>query len=205
MKKISLLLLLGALSLTSTPAAAQKTFLFGDPDTYIIALRDSYDENTFNVYDGKLLISGKPMGYIRTTRKYTNFILSLQWRWVDHASDGGIYMFLDDNNVVWPKGLQMQMAPDGLGSLMGTVAMEGVAPEKNFYRKPIISSSTHEKAVGKWNKTEIRCKDGHITVHITVHKVNEAVTPARSGYIGFQSEGGPMEMRNIIVRPYYTD
>ena len=83
--------------------------------------------------------------------------------------------------------------------------MEGVAPEKNFYRKPIISSSTHEKAVGKWNKTEIRCKDGHITVHINGHKVNEAVTPARSGYIGFQSEGGPMEMRNIIVRPYYTD
>lgn len=192
------MLLLGVL-MAATSCSTQGPSLFGGTESYVVKLREGDGSQTFKVGGNRLQVSGTPYGYIRTTQKYSNFSLSLQWRWVGRATDGGIFVFLQDGDKVWPGGLQMQMAPSSLGMLMGSVPMEGVESQKGFYRKSIIGSSTWEKPVGKWNKTVIRCKDGHVTVFINGHKVNEAQCTVGSGYIGFQSEGGPMEMRHISL------
>lgn len=199
MKKINLFAVLFGVLVGATSCTTSRPSFFGAPGSYVVTLREGDGSGTFRTEGNKLWVSGTPYGYIRTTRKYSDFNLSVQWRWVGRATDGGIFVFLQDGDKVWPSGLQMQMAPSGLGVLMGGVPMEGVEAPNGFYRKPVISGSSHEKPVGKWNKTEIRCKDGHVTVLINGYKVNEAVCGVRSGYIGFQSEGGPMEFRHIRV------
>ena len=54
-----------------------------------------------------------------------------------------------------------------------------------------------EKPVGEWNEADITCKGGKITVYINGELQNEATSEYKNGYIALQSEGGPIEFRNI--------
>lgn len=192
-----LLLLCAAVSSCSNDEGSA---LLGGPETYRITLQEGDTTGTFRV-DGKTLkISGTPKGYLRTTKQYDNFTLSCRWRWVGRSSDGGIYVYLQDGDRVWPDGVQMQMASDGLGVIMGGIALEGVEPDSGFYRKPILTETSGEKPVGRWNKTVIVSQNGHLDIYLNDVKVNEAQCAARSGYIGFQSEGGPMEICDLTIK-----
>ena len=77
------------------------------------------------------------------------------------------------------------------------IALEGV--EGPFCRKAPICEGNPEKADGEWNETIIVCKGGHIRATVNGVLANEAVAAATEGYIGFQSEGGPIEFRNIYI------
>ena len=56
-----------------------------------------------------------------------------------------------------------------------------------------------EKPVGEWNEADITCKGGKITVYINGELQNEATSDYKNGYIALQSEGGPIEFRNIYL------
>lgn len=201
MKRIlqfSLFLLL--LTAFSSCRSREGRALLGDPETYHITLLEGDTTQTFHVSGHTLKISGTPKGYLRTTKQYGNFILSFRWRWVGRSSDGGIYVYLRDGDRVWPDGVQMQMASDGLGVIMGGIALEGVEPDSGFYRKPIVTETSGEKPVGEWNKTVIVSRNGHLDIYLNDVKINEAQCDARSGYIGFQSEGGPMEIKDLMIK-----
>jgi hypothetical protein len=49
------------------------------------------------------------------------------------------------------------------------------------------------------DKPVITCQGGHITCTVNGVLVNEAIATATEGYIGFQSEGGALEFRDIWV------
>lgn len=70
-----------------------------------------------------------------------------------------------------------------------------------FYKKELVNETQVEKPAGEWNQTEITCKGGHVTVTINGVMVNEVDCEAHEGYIGFQSEGGPQEFRNVYLTP----
>lgn len=176
--------------------------LLGGPETYSVTLQEGDTAGTFRVDGASLRISGKPKGYLRTTKRYTDFTLRCRWRWTGQPVDGGIYVYLQDGDRVWPDGVQMQMAPDALGMLMGGIAMDGVKADSGFYRKPILTATAGEKPAGEWNKTVIVSRNGHLDVYLNDTKVNEAQCAATSGYIGFQSEGGPMEFSNLTIEEH---
>ena len=56
-----------------------------------------------------------------------------------------------------------------------------------------------EKPVGEWNDMDFLCKGGEIKVWLNGVLVNTAKCDATEGYIGIQSEGGPMDFRNIYL------
>lgn len=166
-----------------------------------VVLKEPENDNepTFSA-EGKILhISGKPFGYIRTEEKYSDYTLHLEWRWAgEDGVDGGIFHFLQGEDKVWPLGVQLQMTPRDMGLLMGGIPMDGA--EGPFYRKPRLVEDSPEKPVGEWNEMEFVCRKGVIKAFLNGVLVNEARCAATEGFIGIQSEGGAMDIRNIRIR-----
>lgn len=159
---------------------------------------ETFDGETFSVRDSVLHVTGKPFGYLRTEKKYSDYRLHLEWRWAGaEAVDGGVFNRLQDGDKVWPLGVQLQMTPKDMGVLMGGIKIEGL--EGPFYKKDRIVEEIAELPVGEWNEMEFLCKGGSIKVWLNGVLVNEAVCDALDGYIAIQSEGGPMDFRNIYL------
>ena len=159
---------------------------------------ETFDGETFSVSEGLLKVTGKPFGYIRTEKKYSDYRLHLEWRWAGaEAVDGGVFNRLQDGDKVWPLGVQLQMTPKDMGVLMGGIKIEGL--DGPFYKKDRIVQESPELPVGEWNEMEFLCEGGSIKAWLNGVLVNEAVCDALDGYIAIQSEGGPMEFRNIFL------
>lgn len=170
-----------------------KTVVKDDTDAYSGA-------STFTAEEGVMHVSGQPFGYIRTEKKYTDYRLHLEWRWAgDKGIDGGIFNRLQDGDKVWPLGVQLQMTPKDMGVLMGGIPIEGI--EGPFYKKDRVVEESPEKPVGEWNEMEFLCKGKEMKVWLNGVLVNEAVCESTDGYIAIQSEGGPMDFRNIYLIP----
>ena len=159
---------------------------------------ETFEGETFFVQDSVLHVTGKPFGYLRTEKKYSDYRLHLEWRWAGaEAVDGGVFNRLQDGDKVWPLGVQLQMTPKDMGVLMGGIKLEGI--EGPFYKKDRIVAESPEKPLGQWNEMEFLCEGGSIKVWLNGVLVNEAVCDALDGYIAIQSEGGPMDFRNIFL------
>ena len=61
---------------------------------------------------------------------------------------------------------------------------------------------SNEKPAGEWNSYDIVCDNGAIRIVVNGAVQNGGIkaNPA-SGQIALQSEGGPIEFRNIYVQP----
>ena len=182
----------------------KKVYLFNgkNMDGWKVVLKEEADAfsgaSTFSVENEVIHITGQPFGYARTEKKYSNYLLHLEWRWAGPKGvDGGVFNYLQDGDKVWPQGVQLQMTPKDMGMLMGGIPIEGI--EGPFYRKERIVAESPEKPVGEWNEMEFLCKDGHIKCWLNGVLVNEAVCDVTDGYIAVQSEGGSMEFRNIYL------
>ena len=73
-------------------------------------------------------------------------------------------------------------------------------PEPGRLDKNLTDGS--EKPVGEWNRLEITCKSATIRVKVNGDLVNEATNcSVTRGAICLQSEGAPIEFRNIRIKP----
>lgn len=204
MKATQTIALIAVSVLLLLSCSGKKVSLFnGDNlDGWKVVLKEDTDAitgaSTFSAGDGVIHVTGSPFGYIRTEKKYSDYLLHVEWRWAgDKAVDGGIFNYLQDGDIVWPTGVQLQMTPKDMGMLMGGIPIDGV--EGPFYRKERTVTDNPEKPVGEWNEMEFLCKGGNITVSLNGITINEGRCKATEGYIGLQSEGGAMEFRNIYV------
>ena len=182
----------------------KKVYLFNgkNMDGWKVVLKEEADAfsgaSTFSVENEMIHITGQPFGYARTEKKYSNYLLHLEWRWAGPKGvDGGVFNYLQDGDKVWPQGVQLQMTPKDMGMLMGGIPIKGI--EGPFYRKERIVAESPEKPVGEWNEMEFLCKDGQIKCWLNGVLVNEAVCDVTDGYIAVQSEGGSMDFRNIYL------
>lgn len=182
----------------------KKVYLFNgkNMDGWKVVLKEEADAfsgaSTFSVENEVIHITGQPFGYARTEKKYSNYLLHLEWRWAGPKGvDGGVFNYLQDGDKVWPQGVQLQMTPKDMGMLMGGIPIEGI--EGPFYRKERIVAESPEKPVGEWNEMEFLCKDGQIKCWLNGVLINEAVCDVTDGYIAVQSEGGSMDFKNIYL------
>ncbi len=183
----------------------RKVYLFNGEnlDGWKTVLRDDPDAitgpSTFSAKDGVIYITGTPFGYIRTEKVFSNYKLHLEWRWAgEESADGGVFHFLQGADKVWPQGIQFQMTSKDMGFLMGGIPIEGVEGP-SFYRKARLVEESPEKPLGEWNDLDFECKEGVVKAWLNGVLVNEAKCQASEGYIGIQSEGGPIEFRNIYL------
>ena len=164
---------------------------------------DTSPGTTFKVQDGMVLNTGSPHGYAYPLKKFWNFTLRLQYRFLpypgmesddDLFTNTGYLLFITKHDV-WPRTLEVQ----GKNDFEMSLAMGANESTFTFDDAARIRA---RKPAGQWNSVEIVSKDGQVwtylngtlITHVTKHPFTEA------GYIGFQVESGPVQWRNIRIK-----
>jgi hypothetical protein len=175
--------------------------------TYHLEKPDVKPETVWSIKDGVLRCTGQPVGYLVTKRdNFENFKLSLEWRWPGKGGNNGALVHVTSPGAlgVWPKCFEVQLQSGTAGELwvIGTT-LQITQPNTHIEdrrHKNLITGA--EKPLGKWNKMEIVCLGNQIWVNVNGYLVNYATNLSQQrGAIALQSEGTPIEYRNITLSP----
>jgi hypothetical protein len=203
-----------AASQPSTAAKAVEPIqLFNGKDltgwTHVLDKPEVRMEDVWSVQEGVLQCKGQPVGYIRTVRNdFENYVLTLEWRWPAGTPGGNNGVLVHTSTPgrlgIWPKSIEVQLQKDHAGDfwVIGTeLDVENEAARKQG-RRHLNLTDNSEKPMGEWNKFEITCKGNEIIVKVNGELVNHATNcDVTSGAISLQSEGAPIEYRNIVLTP----
>lgn len=161
---------------------------------------------TWSIKDDVIRCEGRPAGYMRTERDYANYLFHVEWRWPERGGNSGALVHTVGADRVWPKSLECQLASGSAGDfwVIGGVRIEQHAKGGKRVNgrnvKKLRESS--EKTLGQWNAYDIICRDDWVVVLVNGVLQNMATKCSeKSGKICLQSEGAPIEFRNIYVEP----
>ncbi len=163
-----------------------------------------YKKDAWKVRDGEIYCSGKPTGFLRTKKEYSDFKLTFEWRWPDKPGNSGVLLHMSDQDKVWPLCVEAQLMNNRAGDLigMGCKFNENKAKKDGPISYTPRMNDSNEKESGGWNSYEIVCDDDAVELKINGLYQNKATgVSIRKGYIGFQSEGVPIIFRNIKLTP----
>lgn len=165
-------------------------------------IAESAPAGIWSVHDGVIFCKGKPNGFLRSKKVYRNFVLRAEWRfepegWVgapEKWPNAGFFIFANEIKDTWPRSLEVQGYHGEAGSLFGVRGgkVEGAK------RGPFVKN---RPPLGSWDKYEITARDGRVTVVLNGALVNEGhdADPAE-GNVCLQSEGWPVQYRNIFIK-----
>jgi hypothetical protein len=190
--------------MTSCTGGAEKVQLFNGTDLsgweFILAEgSDVPAAEVFTVKDGNIHVAGQPFGYMRTSSKYADYTLHVEWRWVGEGTNSGIFQRVQDGDKLWPNAIECQLCSGKAGDfvMLGGSKIEEMECVEEY---PVFERvGDYEKPVGEWNVAEIVCKGNKITVYVNGKLQNECTCDSTEVYIALQSEGGPLEFRNVYI------
>lgn len=181
-----------------------KTALFNGKDLagWVCVLDEKSNTPASEVYgvkDGNIYIAGNPFGYMRTDKKYGDYKLHVEWRWVGEGTNSGLFQRVQDGDGLWPNAIECQLCNGKAGDfvMLGGSKISEIECKGQFPIKE--RNGDYEKPVGEWNTAEIICQGKSITVYINGELQNQCTCETSEGYIALQSEGGPIEFRNIYI------
>lgn len=160
----------------------------------------------WSVAEGVMRCEGKPVGYMRTVDSFQNYKLHVEWRWPEKPSNSGVLLHRQGKDQSFPRCIEAQLKSGNAGDLVmmsgGTLTVDGKEIVAKKFAVAKKKQSSNEKPIGQWNSYDIVCDDGAITIMINGVVQNEGIKakPA-SGQIALQSEGAPIEFRNIYLEP----
>jgi hypothetical protein len=132
----------------------------------------------------------------------------LQWRWPGGGGNSGVFVHVVGPDKIWPKGVEAQLMADHAGDfwlvdgaqLTIDAARQDKGTPRHYYR--VEAKEKIEKPVGDWNQYEITCQGDEIKLVVNGHVVNEGTkSELTKGRILLQSEGTPIQFRNIEIEP----
>ena len=159
-------------------------------------------KDAWSVKDGVMANKGKPTGYIRTKKDFTNYILRVQYRYLAQGN-GGVLLRMVGPDKVWPRSIEAQGQYRSAGDIwnIDKFPMKTAADRTNG-RHTAKKHPSNEKEVGGWNQYEITMDGPKLELKVNGLVQNTAKecweTP---GKICLQSEGSPMEFRNLVLIP----
>ena len=165
--------------------------------------------DVWSVKEGVLACKGEPRGYIRTERDdYENYVLKLQWRFPAGTKGGNSGILLHTSTPgaigIWPKSLEAQLNHLNAGDIwvIGETCEIENAAERVKGRRHLNLTDDSEKPIGEWNQYEIICDGDDIKIKVNGVLVNHVTKcSATKGAICLQSEGAPIEFREIGLTP----
>lgn len=191
-----------ALALGSCGGNARTELFNGKDLAGWVCVVDSLGEvpagEVFTVRDGNVRIAGQPFGYMRTARQYGDYRLHAEWRWIGEATNSGIFQRVQAGDRLWPEAVECQLQAGRAGDLLGLggAAIDGAEQNGRISIKRRAGGDC-ERPAGEWNRAEIVCVGGYMAVYINGELQNECTGLRCRGHIALQSEGGPVEFRNI--------
>jgi Domain of Unknown Function (DUF1080) len=195
----------------STPPRVRETgvHLFNGRDFtgFTFCMKNDADPMlTWSVTNGVIHCTGQPTGYLRTTQVFSNYFLTVEWRFIKvapKADNTGVLVHIQSPDKVWPMCVQVQGKHNRQGDLFLMAGAESKEHKGKDANTPIpFRGDSMEKPVGEWNTADTICLHHKITSFINGHFMNETTEcTLDSGFIGIQSEGGDIEIRSIIFSP----
>ena len=155
------------------------------------------------VRDGAIGCTGQPNGFLRSKKKFRNFILRAEWRFQEGYTprpeeegwpNAGFFIHAQEVKNGWPVSLEVQGHFGEAGSLFGVRGGKITGAK----RGRIVEA---RPKFGSWDKYEIKSVNGRITVVLNGAVVNDGTDAwPQEGNICLQSEGWPVFYRNIEVK-----
>jgi hypothetical protein len=170
---------------------------------------------TWSVRDGLIHCTGHPTGALRTPREYENFILELEWRHLSSGGNSGVFIWASPiaaPGVPFLRGIEVQVLDHGFnvpGKNQWYTTHGDVFPIHGATMKPFgrhngmrsFPSEERSKGTPEWNHYRIVCDHGVIRLHVNGKEVSGGEEcNYRKGYLGLESEGAPVEFRNIRIK-----
>ncbi len=160
---------------------------------------DAKSVDVFKLKDRNIYIAGNPFGYIYTENQYSSYRLHAEWRWVGEGTNSGIFLHVQNPDIMWPKAIECQLCAGKAGDivLLGGARIFDIESKEAFPIKPRYGD--FEKPAGEWNEAEIVSDGRRVAIYINGELANECILMHNKGHIALQSEGGPIEFRNIYL------
>jgi hypothetical protein len=176
---------------------------------------------TWSVRDGMIHCTGRPTGALRTARQYENFILEVEWRHLTSGGNSGVFIWgtpIAAPGVPFLRGIEVQVLDHGYaekyekqtGKKSDWFTTHGdVFPIHGATMKPFgrhngdrsFPSEERSKPSPEWNHYRIVCTNGVVRLHVNGKEVSGGENcNYRKGYLALESEGAPVEFRNIRIR-----
>jgi len=176
---------------------------------------------TWSVRDGKIYCTGKPVGGLRTVRQYENFIIELEWRHLQRSGNSGFFAWgspINAPGVPFLRGIEVQMLDHGYAedfekksgkksdwfTTHGDVfAIHGATMDYVGRTNGKRSFPTEErsKPSPEWNHYRIVANNGSLRLHVNGKEISGGDNANyRKGYLALESEGAPVEFRNIRIK-----
>jgi len=172
---------------------------------------------TWGVANGVITCTGEPFGYIRTEKTYGDYHLVVEWRWPAAAQlnakgrpvprNSGVFVRMKGEDKVWPACLEAQLQEQNAGDFIAFAGFDtnehkGVTANAMGIRRLPKKNPSSEKPDGEWNRYDIVCEGDTVTISVNGVEQNRVTgASAREGRICLQSEGAPVEFRNVVLRP----
>jgi hypothetical protein len=182
--------------------------------------------DTWSFKDGVIHCTGQPVGVMRTKEQYKNLELVVEWRHLKFAGNSGVFLWASESNLnslkpgQLPQGIEVQVLDTGYTeqyekqtkkkadwfTTHGDVFPTGAAKMKPF--PPVApggSRSFPRKNLSKpspeWNHYYVRAINGEVRLWVNGEEVagGTGCDPA-SGFLCLESEGSPVEFRNLRMR-----
>lgn len=185
-------------------ALADEVILFNGKDmtgwNHFLTDKNKTAADVWSVEDGVIKCIGKPAGYIVTDKEFQNYVLTLEWRFPGKPGNSGVLLHAVGPDKLWPKSIEAQLHSGDAGDIWvidSTLDVDN--PKKRTQgRRTLNLTDKSEKPLGEWNKYVIVCAGDTITLIVNGDVVNFGRRASQSkGKIALQSEGTPIEFRNI--------
>ncbi|MCP4708986.1 MAG: DUF1080 domain-containing protein [Planctomycetes bacterium] len=213
MMKIIPLMMLTVITVALVGCSENMTFLGSPKETALFNGKDftgwklfipdeTVDVTTvWSVKDGVIHCTGVPTGYLRTEADYSNYQLHVEWRWPEEPGNSGILFHKTGDDKVWPKCIECQLKSGSAGDFFMMNGTYFEAPyERAMQGIPKKTEST-EKPIGQWNTADITCLNDSIKILINGQLQNQGDQSSdQTGAICLQSEGKPIQFRNITLK-----
>ncbi len=174
-----------------------------------------------------LTCTGQPIGVMRTRRTFTNVEMVVEWRHLKSAGNSGVFVWVPDEALKDLKpdalpqyGIEVQMLDHGFAEqyekrtgkkgdwfttngdifAVGKSKLNPFPPlspngSRSFPRKNL------SRGAGEWNHYYVRAINGEVRLWVNGEEVSggNGAEP-RTGYLCLESEGSPIEFKNIRIR-----
>lgn len=175
---------------------------------------------------GEIHCTGDPVGVIRAREPLANFELVVEWRHLRSGGNSGLFVWVPEASLAslqpgqLPHGIEVQVLDHGYAeqyekqtgkkpdwfTTHGDVFPVGrsqmtpfppVAPDG----KRSFPSKNLSKGLGEWNHYYVRAINGEVRLWVNGEEVSGGTgCEPRTGYLCLESEGAPVEFRNLRVR-----
>ncbi|MCC5941831.1 MAG: DUF1080 domain-containing protein [Balneolaceae bacterium] len=174
-------------------------------------------EETWYVEDGLLKCTGWPIGVMRTEKQYQNFILDVEWRFMEEGGNSGMFILANPDpheDNPFPQGVEVQMLDPAWaeindrpieyvhGHLFPVMGLEGTVPDNpsEVVRGRSYALENRMNRAFEWNRYIVVCVDGVIKLSVNGKFVNGITsTKRKKGYICPEAEGAEIHFRKIDI------